>query len=109
MTIISSQHDLVWDIVERKMDELTASGATSVTVPCWYIGEIDGVQYAIQSDGHHTLQAARDLGIAVEYQMDDDPEGLSGEDALEARWMDGDWYYVETSNPGEGKMDLVWQ
>ena len=60
MKIISSQHFLNWGTVERKMNEI--AGMESVEIPCCEIGEIDGVEYAVQIDGHHTLAAARELG-----------------------------------------------
>ena len=105
MTIISSQHYIDWDIVETKMDEL--QGMTEVEIPCYYVGEIDGEEYAMQADGHHTLMAARELGIEVRYVVDDDPEGLTGEELLDARWMDGDWYDVEASDPSQDNFRLI--
>ena len=58
MTIISSQHHIDWEIVEEKMEAL--KDAKSVVIPCWNIGEIDGEEYAIMADGHHTMTAARE-------------------------------------------------
>lgn len=106
MTYISSQHFINPDIVDEKMEELNTVG--KVIIPCWYVGEIDGEEYAIQNDKHHTLAAARRLGIAIEYVVDDDPEGLTGEALLEERYMDGDYYNVETSDPEENVFDLIW-
>jgi len=95
--IISSQHFIDWETVERKMDEI--AGVESVEIPCCEIGEIDG---------HHTLAAARELGIPVEFVFDEDPEGLTGDDYLMAHYIDGDWYDVERSNPAEEKYCLIW-
>lgn len=106
MKIISSQHYLNWKKVEEKMNEIAEM--ESVEIPCCEIGEIDGVEYAVQVDGHHTLAAARELEIPVEFIFDEDPEGLTGEDYLQARWIDGDWYDVERSNPAEEKYCLIW-
>lgn len=106
MKYISSQHYLNWDIVEQKMEEL--EGKDSVVIPFSYVGEIDGEEYAMQVDGHHTLAAARELGIQVIFEVEDDSEGLTGEDLLNARYIDGDWYDVENSNPAEYRFDLVW-
>lgn len=106
MTIISSQHHINWDIVEDKMTQI--AGAAFVEIPCWEIGEIDGEEMAIQSDAHHTLAAARELDIPVLFVFSADPEGLTGEDALDARYNDGDWYNVETSDPAYDRFDLVW-
>lgn len=106
MKIISSQHYIDWDIVTDKMGKIR--NAESVTIPCYAIGEIDGEAFAIQFDGHHTLAAARELGKKVEFALIPDPEGVTGEEALDVRWHDGDWYDVETSNPAYCKFDLIW-
>lgn len=63
---------------------------------------------AIQVDGHHTLTAARELGIEIKFDVREEANSLSGEDALEAHYNDGDWYNVETSNPAYEEYDLVW-
>lgn len=104
--IVSSQHYINWDIVEEKMEEL--SGRDCVTIPCWDIGEVDGIEMAIQADGHHTLAAARELGIEVKFEIIDEPEHLTGETALNAHYNDGDWYNVETSDPSTDSFDLIW-
>lgn len=106
MTIISSQHYINEAIVEEKKAEL--DGVTEITILCADAGEIDGEEYAVQIDGHHTLAAARELGIAVKFEIVDDCEGLTGEDLLDARYMDGDWYNVETSDPESCKFDYIW-
>lgn len=106
MTIISSQHFIDWEIVESKMESL--KDAKSVIIPCWSIGEIDGEEYAIMYDGHHTITAARELGLEIDFDIEEEPEGLTGETAMEARWIDGDWYNVEESNPAYEEYTLVW-
>lgn len=106
MTYISSQHYIDSETVERKMQEL--QGAEYVEIPCSYVGEIDGVEYAIQVDGHHTLAAARELDLEIRFVVDDDSEGLTGEELLNARWMDGDWYDVVTSNPYYSEINAIW-
>jgi hypothetical protein len=108
MKIISSQHFIDWEIVEAKMAELTEAEAEKVTIPCSYVGYIDGTEYAMQNDKHHTLAAARELGLEIEYDVQDDSEGLTGEDLLNARYNDGDWYDVETSNPAYDVFNLIW-
>ena len=108
MKIISSQHFLNWEIVEEKMRKLKIDGTEAVEIPCCEIGEINGIFYAVQTDGHHTLAAARELGIPVEFTFSEDCEGLTGEQYLEAHYMDGDWYDVQKSNPAEEKFCLVW-
>ena len=105
MTIISSQQFIDPQIVEEKMESI--SSLEEVVIPCYYVGEIDGVEYAMQADGHHTLAAARELGIPYSFEISDDPEGLSGDEMLTIRWMDGDWYNVETSDPMNGIIRTV--
>ena len=106
MRIISSQHYIDWDIVESKIESL--ANVEKVIIPCSYVGFIDGEEYAMQIDGHHTLAAAKELGLEIEYSIEDDVEGLTGNDLLDARYMDGDWYAVETSEPANDSFDLVW-
>ena len=106
MKIISSQHFIDWEIVERKMEEI--KDMDKVVIPCSYVGFIGGVEYTMQNDGHHTLAAARELGIEVEFETSEDSEGLEGEELLESRYMDGDWYDVETSDPAYEEFKLIW-
>lgn len=106
MKIISSQHFINWEIVENKMREI--KDMDKVVIPCSYVGIIDGVEYAMQNDGHHTLAAARELRIEVEFETSQDADGLEGEELLENHYMDGDWYDVETSNPAYDEFNLVW-
>lgn len=106
MTYISSQHYIDAEIVEEKKAEL--EGVTEVVIPCTYVGVIDGVEYAMQNDKHHTLAAARELGIPVVFDIEDDAEGLTGEELLEVRYNDGDYYNVETSDPMSDIFDLIW-
>lgn len=108
MKVISSQHYLDMDKVEAKKAEMIAGGVSKITLPCWEIGEVDGMELAILSDGHHRYEAAKELGIKVEFDFSPDPEGLTGENALNVRWNDGDWYYVSTSNVADEEYDFVW-
>lgn len=106
MVYISSQHYIDAEIVEKKKAEL--EGVTEVVIPCTYVGIIDGVEYAMQHDKHHTLAAARELGIPVVFEVENDSEGLTGEELLDARYNDGDYYNVETSDPMSDIFDLIW-
>lgn len=106
MKIISSQHFINWEIVESKMEEI--KDMDKVVIPCSYVGFIDGVEYSMQNDGHHTLAAARELEIKVVFDTSEDADGLEGEELLENHYMDGDWYDVETSNPAYDEINLVW-
>lgn len=106
MKIISSQHYLDWNIINEKMQEL--DGVECVEILCCEIGGIDGEEYAVQVDGHHTLAAARELGIQAEFTFCDPLDSLRGEEFLQAHYMDGDWYDVERSNPAEERYCLIW-
>jgi hypothetical protein len=95
--IISSQSYRDYNIVDQKIVEL--KGQKSVSVPVHYAGELDGIKYYIQIDGHHTLEAARELGISVEFAEADHNDwdnDWSLDEALEHNWNDCDWYNVET-------------
>lgn len=106
MKVISSQHFIDWDIVENKMEQII--GSDFVEIPCYEIGEINGENMAIQADGHHTMTAARELGIEIRFTFSSEPEGLSGEDALNAHWNDGDWYDVESSDISCERFNTIW-
>lgn len=95
--IISSQRYINETIFTEKLAALVENGTTSITLEAW---DVDG-EIAVLFNGHHTLEAARELGIAVEFTVVSHPEGLTGDNLLEQAWMDSDWYDVET-----GK--LVW-
>ena len=107
MTYISSQQYRDWEIVDEKVAELEADNTQVVIVPCWYVGEVNGVEYAVVSDKHYTMEAARQLGITVEFEVEDDPEGLTGEELLMVRNFGEDYYNIETSDAAENKFDLV--
>jgi hypothetical protein len=94
MKYISSQRYLDPKTIEAKKTEL--AGASSVSIPCSYVGTIDGTEYAMVADKHHTLAAARELGLKIDYEVKADPEQLEGEALLEARYMDSSYYDIET-------------
>ena len=60
------------------------------------------------ADGHHTTTAARELGIEIIFDIGEEPDGLTGETALEVHWTHGDWYIVEESNPAYVEYTFVW-
>ena len=94
ITYISSQRYLDEDIVEEKKREI--KGLPFVTVPCTYVGEIEGEDYALIADKHHTMEAAKELGIDVIFELRGDSEGLTGDDLLEARYVDSPYYDIMT-------------
>jgi uncharacterized protein (DUF1015 family) len=108
MTIISSQAYIDMDIVSSKMEALKKSNATKVIIPCSYVGIIEDEEFAIVIDGHHTMQAAKEIGLEVEFEIKDDSEGLTGEQLLQARYIDCDYYRVESSDVVGGCYDRVW-
>lgn len=95
--IISSQSHRDYSIVDQKLQEL--QGKESVQIPVHYAGEMDGEKYFIQIDGHHTLEAARELGLKVEFveaNHNNWDNSWSLDEALENNWNDCDWYDVKT-------------
>ena len=108
MKYISSQHYINDEIVEAKIEELAAQNVEEVIISCSYVGFIDGVEYAMQNDKHHTLAAARALGIRYTFEVREDAEGLTGEALLDARWNDDDYYDVEDSDPQMGIFNTIW-
>lgn len=93
MKIISSQRYIDDQTVETKKQELI--GEESVNIPVVDI-EVDGIEYSVVVDGHHTMAAAKELGIAINFEHIEDSEGLTGIKFLEARYIDSDYYDIET-------------
>lgn len=96
MTIISSQRYIDSDIVDSKLAALEADRPAEVVLPVWPVGMDD---LYVLSNGHHTLTAARALGIPVRFSVESHPERLTGQDLLEQAWIDADWYDIETGIP----------
>jgi hypothetical protein len=94
MKYISSQRYLDPEIVEAKKVEL--ADVSSVSIPCSYVGTINGTEYAMIADKHHTLAAARELGLEISFKVNTDPEQLEGDALLEARYIDSSYYDIET-------------
>ena len=94
MTYISSQRYLDPEIVETKKAEL--DGESSVSIPCAYVGTINGTEYAMVADKHHTLAAARELNLKITCEIKADPEQLDGDALLAARYIDSGYYDIET-------------
>lgn len=94
-TMITSQHYLDDAIVAAKIDAQDFEVAVS---PAF---EVDGVEYVVVLDGHHSLAAAIAAGVApviVERgESEDDRVALIGDadDFLAACWMDGE--YIDAS------------
>lgn len=104
MTIMSSQKYRDDDIIEEKIEELTAANATSVEIPVVnaYMKDLDDNDLYIVVDHHHTLSAAIALGIEINFvEVEDtisyyaDIENQNGEAICEAHYMDSNWYYID--------------
>lgn len=91
--IISSQKYISNEILNGKMEVLAANRPEEIVLETWIVGT-DNLE--ILFDGHHTLEAARQLDIPVRFSAIVHPEGLTGEDLLEQAWLDSEWYNVET-------------
>lgn len=107
MKIISSQHYLNWETVEAKIEEIKANNITEIDVPVIPC-EVDGEMYGIVIDAHHRMAAAKELGIKVDFVETENIYGCTGESLLEVTYWDGDYYYVESSDPAIEQFDLVW-
>jgi len=95
MKIISSQRFLDDAIV----DEKRAAGDYTVTLG--KIITVDGEEFRVVVDGHHSLAAAKADGVTPEYIFADatmsDKEGIEDtEQYLEAMWIDAEYYSVQT-------------
>lgn len=101
MKVITSQSYINYDIVDVKKAAL--AGANYVELTVWTTGLQDdnGEDLCILSDGHHTYEAAIELGVEVVFSESEHPEGLTGEALLDAAWMDADYRYL-------GSEELVW-
>lgn len=96
MKVITSQSYINYDIVDEKIAAL--DGTTEITLTVWTTGLVDenGEELCILSDGHHTYEAAMELGVEVSFDEVEHPEGLTGDKLLEAAWMDSDYHYLGT-------------
>lgn len=101
MRVITSQHYRDENIIQNKIEQL--QNKTKVTLTVWETGMQNelGQDLYILADGHHTYEAARELGLDIEFEIEKHPEGLVGEELLEVAWMDGDYRYLDNN-------DTVW-
>jgi uncharacterized protein (DUF1015 family) len=101
MRVITSQSYRDYDIIAEKIEQL--KGATKITLTVWETemkNEL-GQDLYILADGHHTYEAAKELGLNIEFEIEKHPEGLVDEELLEVAWMDGDYRYLDNN-------DTVW-
>lgn len=94
--IISSQRFINEEIVTEKISSL--AGLNKITLPVFDVNDENLGDMAILADGHHTLEAAKRLGITVAFDHIDHPEKLTGERLLEECYFDSDYYDIETGS-----------
>lgn len=99
MIVLSSQRYLNEDTVEAKKAELV--GVDEVELPIVFVGEFEGESLFVLLDKHHTMAAAKELGVPTSYtEIERRDTRLSQDDSLEdcldTLYMDADWYNVET-------------
>lgn len=112
MKVMSSQHFRDCEIINDKIEELQESGTTKIIIPVInaHVEDLEGNTMFIAIDKHHTMSAAIELGIEIEFEEVEDPicsDGYSGEEICRAWYMDGDWYYIDTEEE-DGIGELVW-
>ena len=116
MTVISSQRFRDEEIVENKVEELKNSNTTTITIPVVnaYIQDLEGNDLYIMIDNHHTFEAAKTLGIEIEFKEVEDEtsyykdiEDKNGEAICEAHYMDSNWYYIQHEDEDMNGVD-VW-
>ena len=95
MNVISSQRYIDDNIVDEKVAAFEANGIPKeITLDTWEVN--DGNNTVILYNGHHTLEAAKQLGIKVNFTSSPHPERIDGENLLNQAWMDSDWRDVVT-------------
>lgn len=88
---ITSQRHIDENIVAEKQNahDYTVS---YVTV------ELDGTEYAVVVDGHHSYEAARRDGAAVVWEVSVESQkeanAMNPVDFLDSRWMGDDWFFI---------------
>ncbi len=104
-TVMSSQRFLDDETVEDKKEEIIAEGIKEIICPITkaYVQDLEGNDMYILTDKHHTLAAARELGIPVKFEEveNDFTTSTNGEDVC-AEYYGGDhWFYI---NHADGSM-----
>jgi len=61
---------------------------------------VEGIDYRVIVDGHHSLAAAREDGAAIDWRhnetLQQEADSMGGLAYLDAHWAGDDWYNVET-------------
>lgn len=95
MKVISSQHYIDYEIVDKKIAEMQGTEKVVLPIVDAEMKDEDGNDLYVLIDGHHRKEAAEELGIEIEYEEVENPYNVTGELLLETCYMDGDWYYVD--------------
>ena len=99
MTVVSSQQFIDWDIVAEKREMLENNEVEYVEIPVLEAEyqDMEGNDLFIMIDKHHTLQAAKELGIEIIFDVVANDDGnAKGYLLFEEQWQDTNWYYVST-------------
>lgn len=96
MKVISSQKFVDYKIVDEKIEEIKEYDFVTLPIIRAEMKDLDDNELYVLIDGHHTKEAAEELGIKIVYEEVKNEFGLVGEELLEQMWMDSDWYCVET-------------
>ncbi|QDH23436.1 hypothetical protein [Saccharibacillus brassicae] len=112
MNVISSQRHIDWEIVTSK--EESVRGAGEVTLPVVLVGEYNGSPLYVLVDGHHTREAAKEVGVAVVFEeMSRADAGVSYDadltQALEEKYMGSDYYWITGDRVERDIIDEEWE
>ena len=91
--LISSQKFIDDQIVTAKRDTEDYTVQTATV-------DVEGIEYLVLIDGHHSLEAAKRDGVAVDFEECDREiqrdASRDGNAFLIANQLDSDWYFVAT-------------
>lgn len=97
-TVMSSQRFLDDEIVEEKKEQLIANNVQKIVCPITkaYLKDLEGNDLFILTNMHHTLAAARELGIEIEFEEveNDFTESTDPEDVCAEYYMGDSWFYI---------------
>lgn len=96
MKIISSQRYIDYNIVDRKIEEIKDETTVYLPIIDAEMTDDEGNDLYVLIDGHHTKEAAEELGINIEYEEIENYFDLTGDNLLMACYMDSNWYYIDT-------------
>lgn len=102
MTIISSQRFRDFSIIEEKVEYLRLNGISKITVPVCkaFYTDLEGNDLYIMIDKHHLYEAAKEIGVEIEFEVVNNPytNSTNGEDVLAECRIDSNWYYIQADD-----------